>query len=367
MSHNNQQRQNKWFVMPLALIIVISLLSGCAKKTSSVAASSSPGVSSPTAANTPKDTEIAGTYKDGKVTYGELNKYINTALFLNPSQASSKGQPGFDEYMLKKLIVFTVISKGASDQNKKLADAKIKVQMDSFKTYYDQNKAAMDTSLKSANITVADIDAYFHTVIYASQEMSSKVTDQQITDAYNASLKADPEAFTSANIDHILIALQDPADPTGQKALRTKEEALKIANDVKDQLTKGGDFTALAKKYSDDTGSKDKGGNLGDALIAGYVAEFKKAAASLPINTISEPVLSQFGYHIIKVETRTKKSLTDEKETLRSSQANALFNAFVTKDFLTYNYKSNIPTPAPVPSATPAASSAASPTQTPVK
>jgi foldase protein PrsA len=76
-------------------------------------------------------------------------------------------------------------------------------------------------------------------------------------------------------------------------------------------------------------------------------------------------VLSQFGYHIIKVESRTKKTLADEKESLRNEQADALFNDYMSKDFLTLNYKSNIPTPTPEPSATPAASPAATPAASP--
>jgi foldase protein PrsA len=360
MLPNNKKGQAKWFVMMLVLVIVISMLSGCAKKGGSTSPSGSPGVSS-SAAPAHKDTEVASTYNGGQITYGELNKYIDTTLFLNPQQGSSKGQPGFDEYMMKQLVVFKVVGAKATDQNKKDADAKVKQQMDSFQKYYDANKAQMDPALKAANVTIPDIEAYFHTAFNALIEMSSKVTDKQVQDAYDAAIKADPDAYTSANIDHILIALKDPADPTGQKDLRTKEEALKIAADVKGQLTKGGDFAALAKKYSDDTGSKDKGGNLGDALIGGYVPEFKKAAAELPINTISDPVLSQFGYHIIKVESRVKKTLADEKETLRNQQADALFTDFMNKDFLTLNYKSNIPTPTPEPSATPAASPAGSP------
>jgi foldase protein PrsA len=364
MLPNNKKGQAKWFVMMLVLVVIISLLSGCAKKGGSASPSGSPGVG-PSATPAHKDTEVASTYKGGQVTYGELNKYIDTTLFLNPSQASYKGQPGFDEYMMKQLVVFKVVGATATAQNKKDADAKAKQQMTSFQSYYNANKEQMDPALKAANVTIPDIDAYFHTAFNALVEMSSKVTDKQIQDAYDAALKADPEAYTTANIDHILIALKDPADSTGQKVLRTKDEALKIATDVKNQLTKGGDFAALAKKYSDDTGSKDKGGNLGDALITGYVPEFKKAAAELPINTISDPVLSQFGYHIIKVESRTKKTLADETTNLRNAQADTMFSDFMTKDFLTLNYKSNIPTPTPEPSATPAASPTASPAASP--
>jgi foldase protein PrsA len=197
--------------------------------------------------------------------------------------------------------------------------------------------------------------------------MSNKVTEQQIKDDFAAKIKADKDTFTTATVDHILIALKDPTDQTGEKVLRTDAEALKRALEVKAKLDKGGDFAALAKEYSDDPGSKDNGGEYANAKISGYVAEFKKAASELPINKISDPVKTSYGYHVMKVKDRKVSTYEEVKESLRIGLADGLFNDFMKNEFPTLEYKSNIPTPTPAPSATPAPAVEASPTATPVK
>jgi foldase protein PrsA len=366
MLPNNKKRQARLLVL-LVAIIIISLLSACGKPKVNTGASSTPGVSAPGASPAHKDSDVAAVYKGGQVTYGELNKYINTTGFLNPQQGASKGQPGYDEYMLKQLVVFNVVGTRATAADKTAGDAKAKEQLDAFKKYYDKNKAAMDTSLKAANIEVKDIEAYFHTLFNALMVMSNKVTEQQIKDDFAAKIKADKDTFTTATVDHILIALKDPTDQTGEKVLRTDAEALKRALEVKAKLDKGGDFAALAKEYSDDPGSKDSGGEYANAKISGYVAEFKKAASELPINKISDPVKTSYGYHVMKVKDRKVSTYEEVKESLRIGLADGLFNDFMKNEFPTLEYKSNIPTPTPAPSATPAPAVEASPTATPVK
>jgi foldase protein PrsA len=367
MLPNNKKRQARWLVM-LIMIMIVSMLSACGKSKDGAGASIAPGASAgPSATPAHKDSEVAAVYKGGQVTYGELNKYIDTTGFLNPQQASSKGMPGYDEYMLKQLVVFNVVGGRASEENKKAADTKSKEQIDAFKKYYDENKATMDPQLKAANVDVKDIEAYFHTLFYALMDMSSKVTDKQIQDDFDAKTKADKDVFTTATVDHILIAVKDLADQTGKKELRTDVEALKKAQEVKDKLDKGGDFAALAKEYSDDGGSKDNGGRYENAKISQWVAEFKNAAATLPINKISDPVKTSYGYHVMKVIDRKINTLADVKESLRTELADGLFSEFMKTEFPTLEYKSNIPTPTPAPSATPAPSTDASPTATPVK
>lgn len=123
--------------------------------------------------------------------------------------------------------------------------------------------------------------------------------------------------FERVKASHILIRFKgsSAAVRPGQKDL-TDEEALAKAQEIRKKLMDGADFGATAKAESDDTGSGSKGGSLGTFGHGQMVPPFEQAAFSLPLNQISEPVKSQFGYHIIKVEERTSKTYEEAKPDL---------------------------------------------------
>ena len=130
-----------------------------------------------------------------------------------------------------------------------------------------------------------------------------KATDAEI-DAY---LKAHLEEQVHAR--HILIS-PTPAEPEAPGSPKPGGEQMDAAKakakaeDVLKKVRAGGDFAALAKEFSADPGSKDKGGDLGWFGKGQMVPEFDKAAFALQPGQISDLVESQFGFHIIKVEEK---------------------------------------------------------------
>jgi len=89
------------------------------------------------------------------------------------------------------------------------------------------------------------------------------------------------------------------------------------ANEVKQKLDDGGDFAELAKEYSTDSSAED-GGNLGYFSTGQMVPEFEDAAFSMKAGEISDPVQSQYGYHIIKVnDVREKEESIGEFEDVK--------------------------------------------------
>jgi peptidyl-prolyl cis-trans isomerase D len=99
------------------------------------------------------------------------------------------------------------------------------------------------------------------------------------------------------------------------------DEIKKNAEDVLKQAKKGGKFEDLAKKYSEDPGSKEKGGDLGWITQGQTVPEFEKTAFGLDKGQISELVKTQYGFHIIKVlekETARTKTFDEVKDSLRA-------------------------------------------------
>lgn len=92
-----------------------------------------------------------------------------------------------------------------------------------------------------------------------------------------------------------------PVIPPPTPVDRTDAEALALANEIRQRLQAGESFDTLARQYSDDTGSGAQGGDLGWFGKGRMVAPFEEAAFSQEIGQISEPIKSEFGYHIIEV------------------------------------------------------------------
>jgi peptidyl-prolyl cis-trans isomerase C len=121
---------------------------------------------------------------------------------------------------------------------------------------------------------------------------------------------------------HILIRMKGSpvALKEGQKDL-TDEEALAKAKDLRAEIVAGGDFAALAKAESDDIGSGANGGSLGEFTRGRMVPPFDEAAFTLKVNEVSEPVKTQFGYHVIQVTKHDTKKMEDVKNEIADKVA----------------------------------------------
>lgn len=96
-----------------------------------------------------------------------------------------------------------------------------------------------------------------------------------------------------------------------QDASMTTAEAIKQANNLYQQLKAGKNFAAMAKRYSLDTMSANKGGDLGWVSPGELVPEFEKAMDALPPHQVSKPVKSLFGWHLIEVLERKEVDDSD--------------------------------------------------------
>ncbi len=113
-----------------------------------------------------------------------------------------------------------------------------------------------------------------------------------------------------AKVRHILIK---PSEILDDEAARQK------LNDIRDRIIAGeADFAEMAKEYSEDIGSMLAGGDLGWSLPGKFVPVFEETINKTPIGEISKPFRSQFGWHILEVEERREKDMT---ETVIQNQA----------------------------------------------
>lgn len=107
------------------------------------------------------------------------------------------------------------------------------------------------------------------------------------------------------------------------------DKSLKSANEIKAQLDGGADFAELAKEKSQDPGSKNNGGSLGfkEYSATDFVKEFMDAFKTLKEGEVSEPVKSQFGYHIIKA-TGVKEDGADVSHILIADRGEGTVKSF---------------------------------------
>jgi len=156
--------------------------------------------------------------------------------------------------------------------------------------------------LKSVGISLEELKARLGEETTAeaviAREIKVSVTDDEVKKFYeeNPARFEEPEMVRTS---HILLGILDPATrqplPNAQKEAKRKQ-----ADDLLKRAKAGEDFAKLAKEFSEDPGSKDRGGEY--TFPRGQmVPEFEAAAFALGENQVSDVVTTQFGYHIIKV------------------------------------------------------------------
>jgi peptidyl-prolyl cis-trans isomerase C len=222
------------------------------------------------------------TVGDTKMTARQLDQIIDTLPEQSrPMYRSPAGRKQLGDNMVKVLV---------------LAEEAKKRGMDQTPAYKTQVMFQMSNVL--AGLVYSDMNAHI-------------TVDDAAARKYYDDHKAD---FEEAHARHILIRMKGSPVPLKPGATDlTDEEALARAQEIEKQLQSGGDFNALATKESDDTGSAANGGDLPTFHHGQMVPVFEQAAFAMEPGKISPPVKSQFGYHIIKLESKTTKSFEEVK------------------------------------------------------
>jgi foldase protein PrsA len=270
----------------------------------------------------------AAVYKGGTLSSAEFAKFLSIMQLYNPSISTSLADAAFKDQMLKENVAFKLLAERGQALTAKSFKTEASVQLTQLKQQYAQvfaGQTTWDDRLKALKLTEIDLQNYIEGRLLGNVYFSSKISDDALRQEYLKGL-AD-HTYDNAVVSHILISLT-LADGTK----RTPEDALKIANEVGAKLKAGEDFAALAKQYSDDAGSKDNGGQYPSTNVNSWVAEFKQAVLDLPLNKISEPVLSQFGYHIIRVDAKSESSFDEVKATLSNANIQKSYQEFITNE-----------------------------------
>jgi peptidyl-prolyl cis-trans isomerase D len=183
-------------------------------------------------------------------------------------------------------------------------ESKITPEEAEISTAYSKNRAKYQVPEKrSVRYALVDLNQI---------RQSLQVTDDLLKVQYQQNIQQ-YQVPSRVHVQHILLM-------TVRKTDAEVDEVKKRIEDVLSQVKKGGKFDELAKKYSEDPGTKDKGGDLGWVVQGQTVPEFEKTAFGLNPGQISGLVRTQYGFHIIKVlekEQAHTKTFEEVKETLR--------------------------------------------------
>jgi len=217
---------------------------------------------------------------------------------------------------------YTVLSAADVLSEVEVSDADIRAEYDSNPEQYQQpERMKLDYLSLSVDDIAKDIE----------------LDDEEIEQAYvaNKGRYLKPEVRIAS---HILFSFPRSADA------EKKQEALAKATSVLERIRAGEDFAVLAAEFSDDPGSKRKGGDLGIIAKGQMVPEFEDAVFAMAQGDVSEPVESEFGYHLIKLNTlepESEKPLADvraqveadEKQRLAATQFTETAETFRTMVF----------------------------------
>lgn len=147
--------------------------------------------------------------------------------------------------------------------------------------------------------------------------------------ALRQAYEANKAQYEKSNARHILIAFKgSPAAQPGKPEL-TEEEAKAKAEDLRKKIEGGASFEELAKTESDDVGSGANGGSLGEFARGQMVPEFEQAAFTAAIGTVSEPVRTQFGFHLIRVDSRGAAPFEEVRPTLERAERQQRVQAYL--------------------------------------
>ena len=299
-------------------------------------------------ASSPSDAavgEAAATVNGAPIPMSELQTAVSNVVMQNGMDPGNlevfMGQ--FGPRILDQLIDGELLFQAAAKGGHKAAKEDIDSAFAELSGRYDdpegfqtemKNRGYTESSLKANISKQMSIQKFIQDTIVPQ----AVVPEESIREAYDQN----PQNFASqeeVKASHILInsAEGDPQEKKDEALKKVKEIVAKAKAD-------GTDFAELARTYSEGP-SAPSGGDLGFFTKGRMVPAFEEAAFSMKVNEVSDPVLTQFGYHIIKVTDRKEGSTVsfeEVKEKLAQDLKNRMINELIGQELSQLRAKANI-------------------------
>lgn len=241
---------------------------------------------------------------------------------LNESLTTQYGTEVLDTLITNKIIELEAKELGVS-----VSEEELQAEYDEYASQYGGEDALLEL-LDSYGMDVDDVKKDMETYLLTFKVMEDDlgITEEEIKTYFEENKETYGQA-AEVEASHILVE-----DET-------------TAQEVIDKLNAGGDFAELAKEYSTDTANNEDGGNLGYFGTGEMAEAFETAAFAMEVGEVSsEPVETEYGFHIIKVTDKMegKEAVFDEvKDTvyqdLLAAKVNEQYSTWVTEKMSEYD------------------------------
>jgi parvulin-like peptidyl-prolyl isomerase len=268
--------------------------------------------------------DVVATVDGTEIKKDELEKAFKNLLAARQMSADAipaeQRMQGY-RMILDELIIDKLIAKRSADTP--VTDDEMKAQWERIKGNFG-SEDELKKQVEAAGETLEKVKKGLHDRLAEEHWMDAQIKDKvNVTDAEAEDFyKKNPDEFKQpeqVRASHILVRVEKDAKP------EVVTEKQKAAQAIADRVKKGEDFAKLAKELSEDPSAKQNSGDLDFFTKEQMVPEFSKAAFSMKKDQISDPVRSDFGFHVIKV--------TDHKdaETVTLEKAKPQLVAFLTR------------------------------------
>lgn len=216
--------------------------------------------------------------------------------------------------VLDVLVADKIMQAEVKKQKIDISNEEIEEDFEEMKEFYGSDEA-LNKELETYGLTIEDVKDNIKSNLQIEKLLDPyiDITDEEMAKHFEEN-KASFGHEEQVKASHILVETED------------------VALEVKSKLDAGEDFAELAKEYSIDEANSQLGGNLGYFAESRMVGEFSDVAFALEVGEISDPVKTNFGYHIIKVEDKMEEKIPVLEENIEEIKS----QLFQTKSYDAY-------------------------------